>query len=105
VVDVGLAALERGTNGARYLACGRAEDVCTLPELCNRALELAGLPHRMRTLDVTSDAGYSNYYARLELADPMVDPSQTAEALGVTPTSRDEGLRRTLAWLREVGKI
>jgi len=59
----------------------------------------------VRTLDDSKDAGYSSYYARLKLADPMVDPSQTAEPLGVSPTPLEIGLRKTVVWLREVGQI
>jgi dihydroflavonol-4-reductase len=107
VVGVGLEALERGSNGARYLACGRDEDACGLPALCNRANEIAGVAHRVRDVDLNAsgDLGSMKFYAELKLAKPFVDPSQTAAALGVAPTPLDEGLRRTVAWLREHRKI
>jgi dihydroflavonol-4-reductase len=108
VVAVCLAALERGRRGARYLACGRAESACSLATLCNRAAEIAGVAHRV--LDVGLDTGAVNVgtmakLAQRKYADPMLDSRVTAAELGVNPRTLDEGLRTTVAWLRQNGKI
>jgi dihydroflavonol-4-reductase len=108
VVAVGLAALERGTNGARYLASGLEEDVCSLPELCNRANAIAGVAHRVQTVDLSAggeDIGSMKFYAQLKLAKPHIDPSDTQAELGIAPTPLELGLKKTVAWLREAGKI
>jgi nucleoside-diphosphate-sugar epimerase len=108
VTAVCLAALERGRCGARYLACGRAEDACSLAALCNRAAEIAGLAHRV--LDVSPETGAVNVgtiakLSQRKYADPMLDSSITAGELGVRPRSLDEGLSSTVEWLRHNGKI
>ena len=108
VVAVCLAALEHGRRGARYLACGRAENACSLAALCNRAAEIAGVAHRV--LDVGLDTaavnvGTMSKLAKRRYADPMLDSSVTATELGVHPRTLDEGLRTTVAWLRHNGRI
>jgi len=108
VVAVGLAALERGSNGARYLASGVEEDVCSLPDICNRANAIAGVPHRVQDVDLEKggDAiGVMKFYAQRKHAKPHVDPTETQAALGHVPTLLDEGLRRTVAWFKEHGKV
>ena len=106
VVAVGLAALERGINGGRYLAVGREEDSCSLAELCNRCCEIAGVSHRVKDLDLANcgeEIGPMRVYAERKYAKPYVDPSGTAVALGVAPTPMHAALRRTVGWFREVG--
>jgi dihydroflavonol-4-reductase len=108
VVAVGLAALERGSNGARYLAVGLPEDECSLPDICNRANAIAGVPHRVRDIDLEAGGekiGVMKFYAQRKFAKPLVDPSETEAALGVRPTPLDVGLRKTVGWFREHGKI
>ena len=108
VVAVGLAALEKGVNGGRYLAVGRGEDVCSLPDICNRACEIAGVAHRVKSVDLKTggdEIGPMRVYAERVYAKPYVDPSDTAAALGISPTPMDAGLKKTVAWLREAGKI
>lgn len=103
---VGLAAYEKGTNGSRYLACGRAEDVCGLPEICNRASEIAGVVHRVATIDLSkagNSLGSMKAYAERKFASPLVDTAGTEQSLGVAPTPLSRGLAETVAWLREVG--
>jgi dihydroflavonol-4-reductase len=108
VVAVGLAALEKGNNGGRYLAVGREEDVCSLPDICNRACEMAGVAHRVRSVDLAAggkDIGVMRVYAERKYAKPHVDPSETSAALGVSPTPLETGVRKTVAWFRETGKL
>jgi dihydroflavonol-4-reductase len=108
VVAVCLAALERGRRGTRYLACGRVEDACSLAALCNQAAQIAGVAHRV--LDVSPDTGAVNLgtmakLAQRKYADPMLDSRVTAAELGVHPRTLDDGLRSTVAWLRQNDKI
>jgi dihydroflavonol-4-reductase len=108
VVAVGMAALEKGTNGSRYLASGRAEDACSLAEYCNRGNAIAGVAHRVKEIDLASggkDIGTMKAFAERKVANPFVDASETAAALGVSPTPLDAGLRTTVNWLREAAKL
>lgn len=112
VAEVTLAALERGRGGHRYLALGRPDDTCSLPALCNRFLELAGIEHRVAEFDVnapgaSTDAEFGSMVAYVKASYPVPshDASQTARELGVTPTSLDDGLAQTLAWLRSLGEL
>ena len=107
VVNIVLAAFERGSIGERYLALGRVEDICSLPEFCNRTAEIAGSPHRVADVDPASglDIGTMAQFAARKYPDPIMDSSATSQALGVTPTALHEGLRQTVDWLRSQGKI
>ena len=53
VADIALLALERGRPARRYLAMGRPEDTCSLPQFCNTFLELAGIDQRVEEFDPT----------------------------------------------------
>jgi dihydroflavonol-4-reductase len=112
VAKVSLGALEQGRAGARYLALGRPEDTCSLPEFCNRFLELAGIDHRVEEFDpqgagAADDREFGSMlkYMRADHPQPSHDASLTNSELGVEPTSLDAGLRRTLAWLRGHGRM
>ncbi|MBW8825501.1 MAG: NAD-dependent epimerase/dehydratase family protein [Acidobacteria bacterium] len=112
VAEVSLAALEKGRIGARYLALGRPEDVCSLPAFCNAFLSLAGIDGHVDTVDVKAPGvlddkrwGSMINYLRDSHPDPMHDPTRTTAELGVVPASLDEGLRATVDWLRANGKI
>jgi dihydroflavonol-4-reductase len=108
VVDVGLAALERGSIGERYLAVGREEDTCSLIDFCNLGCEIADVPHRVEAIDLSGggdEIGAMRAYAAAAAADPFVDPSGTETALGIAPISLQTGLSKTIEWLREVGKL
>lgn len=112
VARVSLLALAKGQLGARYLACGRAEDSGSLPRFCNRMLEIAGLDHRA-TLFNPADPGAANdsefgtmlKYLRAEYPDPLHDCRHTTEALAFQPTSLDAALTATLAWFRRHGRF
>jgi nucleoside-diphosphate-sugar epimerase len=108
VVVTCLAALERGRIGDRYLACGREGEECGAPALCNRAAELAGLPVRVQETDIRQNAAEAGRMAKTlsrNFASPALDASATRAALGVQSTSLDEGLRKTVAWLRANKRI
>src|ERR1700722_1371903 len=102
VAAICLAALERARSGERYLACGRVEDACSIAELCNHAAVVAGIPHRVRDVDLSAGGDAIGSMAKLATrrhADPLLDSSGTQKSTGVTPISLNEGLRRTVEWL------
>jgi nucleoside-diphosphate-sugar epimerase len=108
VVEITMRALERGELGERYLAVGRPEEAMSLAQLCNRANEIAGVAHRVVDDDPTREGspyGSMSWIARRPVADPAADPSATTAALGVVPTSIEDGLRATIGWLREIGRF
>ena len=108
MVRVSLAALERGSSGARYLALGRAEDACSLAAFCNLGAEIAGVSHRVTDVDPATagtEFGTMTRLAERKIAHPMMDSSATGAALGIVPTALAEGLASTVAWLREQGRI
>jgi dihydroflavonol-4-reductase len=105
VAAICLAALERGRSGERYLACGRVEDACSIAELCNHAAALAGVPHRVRDVDLSAGGGAIGSMAKLaarHYADPLLDSSGTQKSTGIAPLTLDEGLRRTVEWLGRI---
>lgn len=105
--EICLAAFERGKIGMRYLAAGLPEDVGSVATFCNKGCELAGVSHRVRAIKPgeTEDLGSVRHLAERKWVSPMLDPSQTTEALGVQPTPMLSGLRLTLEWFREIGKL
>lgn len=108
VVEITMRALERGELGERYLAVGRPDEAMSLAQLCNRANEIAGVAHRVVDDDPTREGspyGSMSWLARRPVADPAADPRATTAALGVEPTSIEDGLRATIAWLRELGRL
>jgi dihydroflavonol-4-reductase len=110
VAEVSLAAAEKGRSGARYLALGRPEEVCSLPEFCNRFCEMAGIDRHVSEIDVSDPAALSQYgsmvkYLQATYPDPPHDPSGTTAELGIIPGPIEAGLRSTIEWLRQHGKI
>jgi dihydroflavonol-4-reductase len=111
VAEISLAAAERGRAGARYLAAGRSDDSVSLPEFCNRFLALAGIEHRVTEVDISDPAALEGQfgtmvkYVRTAYPNPTHDPTVTTAELGVTPAPLDEGLARTVQWLRAEGRI
>ncbi|MGD0380347.1 MAG: NAD-dependent epimerase/dehydratase family protein [Acidimicrobiales bacterium] len=111
-----LLALDRGVSGERYMLDGRPEDVVSIAVACSRICELAGLDHRVRDLDPSDDPELARVFGPTLVAiaakadsDRAVrrslSESKTYKRLGYDPISLDEGLRATMDWLREVGKI
>jgi dihydroflavonol-4-reductase len=112
VAQIALNVLEKGRPGARYLATGRREDASSFPVLCNRFSELAGAPYRVEEFDPTApgaeqDEQYGNMirYVLQPQPEPLFDASWTHRELDFTPTAAEDGLARTLSWLRANGKL
>jgi nucleoside-diphosphate-sugar epimerase len=110
VAGAAISALDRGVAGERYLGFGRPEDVCSMAAFCNLACEIAGSPHRVHdiTRDELDDADVHARYgstlialARHRYPDPWFRYDQTVQRLDYEPISLEDGLRRTIAWLRD----
>ncbi|TFH32681.1 MAG: NAD-dependent epimerase/dehydratase family protein [Myxococcales bacterium] len=109
-----IAALDHGVSGERYALEGRPQDVSSTAEGCNRACEIANVPHRVEDVAVCDDPALLAEFgptligiAKTERGDPMKRPanSPTQRRLGYQPTSFDEGIRALVDWLREMGRI
>ena len=109
-------ALDHGVSGERYMLDGRAEDVVSIAEACNRACELAGLDHRVEDVVPSDEPELIEIFgptlvAIASRADGENRPlgnlpkSKTAKRLGYDPASLDVGLRITIGWLREIGRL
>lgn len=99
-----LLALDRGEPGRRYVLCG---EVAPFGRVLNRAAELLGSPHRVRTLPPGSELGpdASTFARRSEVYGkfPSVHVDDAgARALGFEPRGIDEGLELTCAWLADL---
>jgi dihydroflavonol-4-reductase len=110
VAGASITALERGVAGERYLGFGRPEDVCSMVAFCNLACEIAGSPHRVEEVtkdrlddpEIMARVGPSLVaLAKRNYPKPWFRNDQTVETLGYAPLSLDEGLRRTVPWMRE----
>lgn len=109
-------ALDHGVPGERYMLDGRADDVVSIAEACNRACELAGLDHRVEDVVPSGDPELAAIFgptlvAIASKADGENRPlgnlpeSKTAKRLGYEPARLDDGLRITIDWLREIGRL
>jgi nucleoside-diphosphate-sugar epimerase len=109
-------ALDRGVAGERYMLDGRPEDVVSIADACNRICEMAGLDHRVVDVGPSDDPELAAVFGptlvaiaeKAERGTPERTPLQetkTWKRLGYEPISLDDGLRRTTAWLQEIGKI
>jgi nucleoside-diphosphate-sugar epimerase len=110
VAGASITALERGVAGERYLGFGRPEDVSSMVAFCNLACEVAGSPNRVQevTTDQLDDPDVQARFgpslialAKRKYPTPWFRNEQTVERLGYEPLSLEEGLRRTIPWLRE----
>jgi dihydroflavonol-4-reductase len=114
-----LAAFDRGRAGERYIA---ANGFATMHELCELAVAAAGrgrVPHTIPAGIARALAAAGELLARLTRRPPMVaagdlhwllwearaDASKAERELGVTFTPWPEGVRRTLAWLEDCGRL
>lgn len=108
VAEVAMRAYERGEAGRRYLAVAN-EGVSSIGKFCNRGAELAGSPHRVREIEPHApdapNIGTMGKFALRKYATPYVDNSATVAALGFELTQRDEAIRATIKWLRDVGQL
>jgi dihydroflavonol-4-reductase len=111
-----LLALDRGVSGERYMLDGRAEDVASIAGACNRACELAGIDHHVEDVAPSDDPEIAAIFGPTLLAIAFkaageqqaagtTAESRTAKRLGYDPVSLDEGLRLTIGWLREIGRL
>jgi dihydroflavonol-4-reductase len=114
VAAISISAAERGRSGARYLAMGPPQDVMSLPAFCNRFLKMAAIDRTVEEVDVNDPStrpglearfGSMVKYLRAEYPDPYHDPRATTAELGVEPIRVNDGLRVTLDWLVEQGRI
>ena len=112
VADITLRALDRGRSAARYLAMGRAEDARSIPAFCNTFLELAGIDRRVAEVHPNGEAagddpefGPMVRLVRRNYPTPPHDCARTTDELGRPPTSLIEGLRLTIEWLRQNGRL
>jgi dihydroflavonol-4-reductase len=109
-------ALDKGVSGERYMLDGQPEDIVSIATACNRICELAGIDHQVvdvapsddpelaevfgPTLVAIATKAASETSARRNLTD-----SKTYKRLGYDPISLDDGLRSTIDWLRQIGRI
>ncbi len=109
-------ALDKGVAGERYMLDGQPEDVVSVATACNRICQLAGLDHRVVDVEPSDDPELAEVFGptlvaiatkaaagspvRRSLAD-----SKTYKRLGYDPSGLDEGLKSTIDWLREIGRI
>jgi dihydroflavonol-4-reductase len=111
-----IAALDRGVSGERYMLDGRPEDVVSTAEACNRICALAGLDHRVEDVEPSDDPELVRVFGPTLMAiafklasvsppRPDLTESKTYKRLGYDPISLDDGLGRTTAWLRDIGKL
>jgi dihydroflavonol-4-reductase len=111
-----LLALDRGVAGERYMLDGRSEDVVSIAEACTRACELAGSEHRVEDVAPSDDPELVAIFgptlvaiASREVGEQrpvgVTSESKTAKRLGYEPVSLDQGLRLTIDWLRDIGRL
>jgi dihydroflavonol-4-reductase len=109
LAEVCLRALSHGRIGRRYLAMGDDSDVSSIAAFCNQGAEIAGVRHRVTDIDPFDPAapniGTMRQFAERVYATPLIDCSGTSAELDYSPTPRAEGLRATVRWLRDVGKL
>ncbi len=109
-------ALDHGVSGERYLLDGRPEDVVSIAEACSRICRLAGVDHRVEDVDPSDDPDLARVFgptlmaiaakAASETPPPRnLLESKTHKRLGYHPVSLDEGLRLTIGWLRDLGRL
>jgi dihydroflavonol-4-reductase len=109
VARASVSALDRGVRGEKYLAFARQQDVSTMATFCNRACEIAGVPHRVKGIsaedldaseDVRTRVGPSLVaLAHQKFPEPFFVNDTTVERLDYRPTPIDDSLRETIDWL------
>ena len=86
-----------------------------MPFFCNKACEIADVPHRVAEItaadldarpELETEFGPSLVaLLRKRFPEPFFEYSQTVERLDYQPLSLDEGMDRTVTWLREQGFV
>jgi dihydroflavonol-4-reductase len=109
VAYASIAALDRGVRGEKYLAFAGSDEVSTMAAFCNRACEIAGVPHRVNEIsaadldaseDVRQRVGPSlTALAHQRFPQPYFINETTIERLDYHPRPLDESLRETVEWL------
>jgi dihydroflavonol-4-reductase len=109
-------ALDKGVAGERYMLDGRPEDVVSTADACTRMCRLAGLDRVVVDVPPSDDPELLKVFGPTLIAiakkaakqtpeRKRLEDSKTYKRLGYSPITLDEGLARTLAWFREVGKV
>lgn len=109
-------ALDGGVSGERYMFDGLSEDVVSTAEACNRICELAGVDHHVVDVAPSDDPQVVETFGPTLVAiahklaagqPPRRDrfETKTYKRLGYVPIGLDEGLTRTVEWLREIGRL
>ena len=109
-------ALERGVPGERYFLDGRAEDVVSTAEACNRICALAGVDHRVEDVAPSDDPELLEVFGPTLMAIAFklaaaagprraLSDSKTHKRLGYRPIALDDGLRRTAEWFAAIGEL
>ena len=109
VAYASVAALDRGVRGEKYLAFATAKEVSTMAAFCNRACEIAGVPHRVHEItaaeldeseDVRQRVGPSLVaLAHQRFPEPYFINDTTVERLDYHPRPLEDALRETVEWL------
>ena len=116
VVEGLLLAMEHGVKGETYLLAGENSDYI---HFFKRIAELSGIHRTMLPMPSWLQMAFA--YVQLALAktmgrEPLITPSWSAKglydwevdgtkaqrALGLRPTSLDEGIRKTVSWLSQL---
>jgi dihydroflavonol-4-reductase len=109
-------ALDKGVAGERYMLDGRPEDVVSTANACTRMCHLAGLDREVVDVMPSDDPELAKVFgptlvaiaekaARGTPERRTLEDSKTFKRLGYRPISLDDGLARTLAWFRAIGKV
>ncbi|TML11131.1 MAG: NAD-dependent epimerase/dehydratase family protein [Actinobacteria bacterium] len=109
VAYASIAALDRGVRGEKYLAFAGSGEVSTMAAFCNRACEIAGVPHRVNEitaadLDASEEVRRRVGPSLIALAhqrfpEPYFINQTTVERLDYHPRPLDDSLRETVQWL------
>ena len=111
-----LLALDKGVAGERYMFDGRPEDVVSIATACNRMCRMAGLDHEVVDVAPSDDPELAKVFGPTLVAiakkweeetqeRKRLEDTKTYKRLGYSPRSLDDGLARTLEWLRALGKV
>jgi dihydroflavonol-4-reductase len=109
-------ALDKGVAGERYMFDGRPEDVVSIAAACNLMCRMAGLDHEVVDVEPSDDPALAEVFGptlvaiakKWEEETPerkRLDDTKTYKRLGYSPLGLDDGLARTLAWFRALGKV
>jgi dihydroflavonol-4-reductase len=109
-------ALDKGVAGERYMLDGRPEDVVSIAEACNQVCSLAGIEHHVVDVDPSDDPAVAEVFGPTLVAIALkaandsparraLTETKTWKRLGYEPISLEDGLARTISWLRAEGRL